>query len=195
MELTLRTARRLESNINMLLMSENTAFTFHVRLLEDTQVIKRQVSKERKVILAKIAVRDELLQLRFLIRTAIAETNVKSGLNQQITTRAYLKQKLEYFQAYSSKVILTDWATVEDEITIKKLRLESATGDLYGGVVRATTGVQPLIERDLKEFKKVIKEVTAQIQVIDDNLLILNSTNKITLTEEQVKLLTKVDLI
>ena len=195
MELTLRSARRLEQKINMKLLGEELGFTLSVRLLEDPKKIKTQVTKARKEILADIATREELLQLRFLIRTAISETNIKSKINQQITTREYLKQKLDFYTTYTYHVSLRDWAAVEDEIFIKRARLENTSDNSPFRGVSSTTGVTVITEKELKEFKSVIKEVNAQLQTIDDNLLILNSTNKITLTEDQAKLLQKVDLV
>lgn len=191
MELTLRAARKLEQQIQNYLDSSDVEVYKTVRVLDEIKKIKTSMTKAKKELQTKISERDNLLQLRFLIRSAISETNEKAGINSAMVTREYLLKKMKVFQGLSQTVRTESWDVIQDEMTYAKNAMEKGTASRP-----QATMTLAIFESEEKEvIEKTIKELQRNLANIDDNLVVLNTTNKITLTEDHVKLLKSFDLI
>lgn len=193
MELTLKRARRLEQQIAEKLREDQPNYMKTVSVMSDIEDIETTIAEENGTLNSSLEKRDELLQLRFLIRRAISETNEKSGINSAMTTRQYLIEKLRELECAIGSVRKEDWNLVVDQITLKRKRADNP-GDYY-----SSNDIQQLIKvldsNDKNNLSASIKDAKNQLQAIEDNLTILNNTNKVTLTDEHSSLLEEFDLV
>jgi len=192
MELTLRSARKLEKEIANVVENDELQTSGTFRLQDDFENIQKAIEEGQARLRGAISSLDTLLQLRYLIRSAISETNEKAGINQSLATREYLLNKVKKFEKLLDVCREEDFDVIQDRIELVKKSNETPK---FSYMVTPTLNVNYLDFNDKQIIKNTIKEIKRNITSIDDNLVVLNTTNKITLTEEHVELLKKYNLV
>lgn len=194
MEITLKNARKLDTDIDNYLILDKVGYRTKVRVNNDEDAIIDQIHDENETLKQYIVKRDDLLQLRFLIRRAIAETNEKSGINAALTTREYLKHAKSEISSTMNHVRDEDWPLIMDKINISRKALENPSSDKFS-IPEPYITLNILDIEDLKTIKGKMKDINKQLTNIEDNIVVLNNTNKITLSEDHVSLLQEFDII
>ena len=187
MELSLRKARKLESKIGNLINNLRgeleTQKTVRVNADVQTEILPTLVLA-RSTFFASFDNIQELVDVRFNIRGLISEANELSGINNKIILKVTLENKIVGYNSLSKGFNVLEEKELEDDS--HKYKVQLSNGDRFS---RSTFDANFLLGKDTVEFKKQQVELGKQIDSLEDELLGLNYSTTIKLTNNLIALL------
>lgn len=194
MELNLRKARKLESDIQSHLESTRPGnATAAVRVLGTLDDAKANLEKSRQELLAKLPVREQLIEVRYGIRRQIEEANEKLGINALINQKVLLDSKSKDVSMYPT-ACGPNGLELEDTFN-HQVAMYNAPTDTYSRNKSISFALNSLKEEDVAAFAAQKLKFKKQIQAIEDTLGEKNIIGKVKLSEDAVKLLESSGLI
>lgn len=195
MRITLLKARKLEKQINTFI--ERTWLNeYRYSVFKDLDNIKNEFSKNRFNFTAKYVDYIELIELRYFIRNMISKNNDFCKIDELLCNRQKLKQIVTFITGIieSNLRLIEDGICSPDVIKMKAGKaLESDSQPQY----QETNSIRYSVidEADIDQYRMKIDNCNAEISNIDDDILALNSTKEIELSEKQVALLKKYNIL
>lgn len=192
MELNLRKARALEAKIQSYLDTTDVLTTASVRVKGTIEEAIKTLEERRKVVLADLPVRDELLHLRYEIRREIEVKNESTGINELINKvvliDALLKQAAIPLQARQEGI------DFEDNFNYQVAQFNAPVTDRYDRR-SLTYSSHVCTKEDIEAIQKKVKNLKKEKELLQDKIGEKNIVGKVTLTDSAVKLLESVGLL
>lgn len=189
MQLNLRKARKLEAKI--------AKHIDNVELKADTairakSVLTDAVSKQNQAgssLLTGLETLRKLNEVRYSIRSQIANANQGVGINALMTEREQLKSKVQILNKLKDASLAPSEAELQDilETTAKALDKGETRG--YGRNTEVTVNVSVITEPVRASIHEEIRNTIKGLEDVEDELAQKNLGAKVTLSEEQVTLL------
>ena len=190
MELTLRQARRLEQAIHELLndgLMNSESFTLFGKAPSLTSF--------ESDFLERLAKKRELIRLRFKIRQEIDATNHTSGLSQKMAQEAALKAEIALLtEMIPTQKMFSTQEELETEFAIKLTRLNQGTSDGYNRPAE-TVRVSLIGTIAAEELELKVRQLKRLQQVLADQMLQINMTATIKLSQETGAAIQKFNLL
>lgn len=188
MQLTLRSARRLEREIEAQVQiltegtrNHNVAVSIYQNFDEVVDFLQTNVA---------VAVDSafKLAAIRAKIRKAIETANEVTGLNAMMNEEALLKIKAKILTGAMS----SELTPAEREITKRRHAAMVASGptaNAYGGSTDTVTLAHTMEKATLDQFKTQAKEIQRRLLELVDGMSALNTTRTIEVSDEDVAFL------
>jgi hypothetical protein len=183
MELNLKKARKLEAKIQNYLDTNGVSTLANVRVRGTLEDAKALIKKSNETIRSDVHERFDLLDTRFNIRRQIEQQNEANGVNDLMNKRVLILKSIEELDKLSGE-------TLSDEDLSDKLKVAAdnlSNPDSYDS--RTILHVHVFTEAELEEFADRKAKCLKKIEDADDEITYKNASSKITLTDEQIKLL------
>lgn len=189
MQLNLRKARKLEAKIAKHIEGINLNTEVAIRakssLIEATA--KRQ---EASVKLVKDL--DQLVnlnELRYSIRSQIANANQGVGINALMTQREQLKSKVKILSKLAAAEMAVSTEELQDVLETTAKALEKGDTRGYGRMTDVKVNTSAVLEHSRQAINTEIQTTVKGLEDVEDELAQKNLGAKVTLSEEQVALL------
>lgn len=187
MEINLRKAHKLQSAILDAIAKLETGGVIALNIFElNAGLIYMDVTKAYN---QNLQVQYELEQVLFVIRDAVAKLNVESGISTILAKIAYQTRVIKKIE----QSLVTNNSVSFDVFCEKaKRQRENTTGAYsYDDLISVT-----LIDTDLREVNKThLQYLKRQKSELEDELLALNVSTKLVLSDEVVQTLKDSNLI
>jgi len=186
--LSLRKARKLETKIDQF---EFPKTDVDIRVSLEDDEVKELLEANRLDFRKFFATAKQLLAVKYEIRQSIGEANAEHGINELITKRQSIKQRLGLVGTFISRANVTS-----DEVVVDTIHNErDSEGSRFGGARRASVEVSYFTEDLLKELKDERVNLKASLDEVEEDILVLNNTKHIELSDESVALLKNEQLL
>lgn len=193
MKLSLRRARKLEQNIGTKI-DEGTDFTVNISVYDSNPTVNK-LNDARARIAADVTLSVNLINLRAKLRRHIQEANETTGINSLISERTKMIGLLHNWRKVVSSH-RTDHFTVEIvEGRLKALRERGGVPSTLYAQERDSVVVVAIGDDLLAEAKGHVTDLQRDIEKTDEEILALNTGSKITLLDDEVDLLRRVNLL
>jgi hypothetical protein len=184
MELNLKKARKLDAKIQNFLDTNSIHTKASIRVRGTLEDAKTSIKKSNEEVRETIHERLSLLDARFDIRRQIEKKNEESGINDLMNVRANKLKAIDELAKLGG-----DEALSEEDLADKlKVAADSLNNpDSYDN--RTVLHVDVFTEQELESFADSKAKLQRQIEDIDDEIIAKNASNKITLSDDVLKLL------
>lgn len=189
MQLNLRKARKLEAKIAKHIETVNLNTEVAIRakssLIEATN--KRQEASVKLVSDLNNLV--QLNELRYSIRSQIANANQGVGINALMTQREQLKSKVKILSKLATAEMAVSTEELQDVLETTAKALEKGDTRGYGRITDVKVNTSAVLEHSRQAINTEIQATVKGLEDVEDELAQKNLGAKVTLSEEQVALL------
>ncbi len=189
MQLNLRKARKLEAKIAKHIETVNLNTEVSIRakssLNEATQ--KRQEASVKLVTDLNQLV--NLNELRYSIRSQIANANQGVGINALMTQREQLKSKVKILSKLATAEMAVSTEELQDVLETTAKALEKGDTRGYGRMTDVKVNTSAVLEHSRQAINTEIQATVKGLEDVEDELAQKNLGAKVTLSDEQVALL------
>lgn len=189
MQLNLRKARKLEAKIAKYIESAELKSETNVRAKANLSEATQKITDAGKTLIESLETLRKLNEVRYSIRSQIANANQGVGINALMTEREQLKSKSQILQKLMNATTAPSTEEVQDilETTAKALDKGETRG--YGRNTEVTVNISVITEDVRKAVNEEIKATIKGLEDVEDELAQKNLGAKVTLSDEQVALL------
>lgn len=191
MDLNLRKARKLEAKIGTTINTKrgelNTNSTIRVNV-EATE-INNVVLAARNTFFDDLKLINNLVEARQEIRDLIGKANFETGVDDLISNKVLLENKLQILNNLGDLDVFNQEET-EDSLALGKKQLE-----LGGHYARPYASLNFFSQIDIDKVRSDKQTFTKQIEGLEDRLAELNYSSKVRLSSPTTKLLQDNNLI
>jgi len=181
MELTLRKANAVQTQINDVLKNIHFSPLVEINEFEDAEQTIKQAADAFS---ENIKRRERLLEALYAIRKSVGSANQISGLNTLLADSAHLEKQIKFYtDLMDNKPRLTK-EVIEGKLN--RLRTAENATRMYHEQGISTT---MFVQQDLANFKSIVMGCRKTRQKIQDQILELNVKTVITITDEVEKTL------
>jgi hypothetical protein len=181
MKINLRKAKALQIEINEVLKRLSFESTVSVNEFQDPEAM---ITAAAERFTANILRRDKLLRVLYSIRKAVYAANNSVGVNDRLADVAMLERDIVFYSAYAKAAVRL--SPVELTGKIEKIKNQATERSFYGD--RDVTS-SVFNESNIESVRKTLSIMKKSKQTLQDELLDLNISTKITLTEDDIKVL------
>ena len=189
MQLNLRKARKLEAKIAKHIETVNLNTEVAIRakssLIEATA--KRQEASVKLVSDLNSLV--QLNELRYSIRSQIANANQGVGINALMTQREQLKSKVKILSKLATAEMAVSTEELQDVLETTAKALEKGDTRGYGRMTDVKVNTSAVLEHSRQAINTEIQATVKGLEDVEDELAQKNLGAKVTLSEEQIALL------
>lgn len=190
MKITLRKAHALQQEIKTLIQAYHSNLTNRVDL-DDFSPVQTQIDHAQSAVSESLVAVRKLTDVLYAIRKAVAHRNVTSTISEKLADMELLDKHIRALDAVYSNKGIGQVRTVEQlERMLEKIRSDT-TGRAYFNAPVAALFTKEQMSEGAAEIAKLRKS-KAQLA---DELLEANIANTITLTPDQVQVLTDHGLV
>lgn len=161
--------------------------------LNEFQSPEAAIKAANDLVLVNDQRRAALLTAYYNIRGLVGQANSNAGIDLLLTKAAFLDKRTAQVEEVANSQAMTDANVIEGKLEKIRTRPADARASLYGRDDTVNTHV--LIQTQLDQFKKQVKDLKKQKQTINDEVLELNIKTEIPLTDDVVKVLAAEGLI
>jgi hypothetical protein len=186
MNITLRKAGAIQNTINEVIRNINIDISLNLNEFQDPVA---ELQRANDTLFANDARRQKLLLALYNIRGLVAVANASSGVDQNLTTAAFIDKRVAQLEQLARADVVGDLAVITGKLEKIKARPSDARTSVYGYQDTVTSGV--VSREQVDSINTEIKNLKKQKQKINDEVLELNIKTEIPLTDEVVETLTK----
>lgn len=189
MQLNLRKARKLEAKIakHIDTTNLNTEVGIRAKATITEATGKRQEASTKLVTDLNTLV--QLNELRYSIRSQIANANQGVGINALMTQREQLKSKVKILQKLSTAELAVSTEELQDVLETTAKALEKGDTRGYGRMTDVKVNTSAVLEHSRLAINTEIQATVKGLEDVEDELAQKNLGAKVTLSDEQVALL------
>lgn len=185
LKVTLRKANAIQTNINDLLKTIAVKTTVE---LSEFQEPTAMLQAANDALMAADVRRSDLLMALYSIRATMGIANFQCGIGNKLSHLAYIDKRLNQLDPLIQESAgLKDLAVITGQLD--KIRNRREEHRLYGYESTVTSGV--LQSSQVESIRGIIRELKKQKQSLNDEVLHLNVTTEIELTDEVENILKK----
>lgn len=188
MKVSLRKANALQAAINEQVNSLDLATEIAINEFEKPG---QKLSEAKSKFDVASATRKKLLGANYEIRKQVAVANADSGINDLLADLAMIEKDIGFY----SKLVKMQPALDNDVIVGKLGKIKGKTEDIYGRYGDDVVKTTIFTASELEAFKEALAGLKKLKVSLQDNLLELNVSTEITVSEETEKLLAKAGII
>jgi hypothetical protein len=193
MELHLRKARALEQKIQNHLDTTRINTTSVVRVQGTLEEAIKGLDEARELALKEFPVRGELLKLRFRIRREIEKKNESTGINELINAVVLNEALVKDIQTNPVSA-RAEGVHFEDHFNHQVAQFKAPV-DQYSRTKSLSYGSQIFTKADVDAVAAQLRTLSKEKESLQDKIGEKNIVGKVTLTEDEVKLLESVGLV
>jgi len=182
MKINLRKANAIQLAINEALKGLSFESTVSVNEFQNPQSMINAVSERFN---ANILRREKLIDVLYSIRKAVAAANNSLGINDRLADVARYDKDLTFYAAHAKASTRVHPGEMIGKL--EKIKNQPADRAYYSDKDVMSS---VFTEENIEAFRKVVIYAKKQKQALQDELLELNISTKITLTDEDIKVLT-----
>lgn len=189
MQLNLRKARKLEAKIAKHIETTELATEVAVRAkssLADALAARTAASTK---LVGDLESLNQLNELRYSIRSQIANANQGVGINALMTQREQLKSKVKILQKLSTAQLAVSEEELQDVLDTTAKALEKGDTRGYGMRTDVKVNTSSVLEESRKAINAQIQATVKGLEDVEDELAQKNLGAKVNLSDEQVALL------
>jgi hypothetical protein len=192
MKITLRKASALQTAIQEAV--KNIDVTVKVELNEFENAETALATANVKLITADQR-RTALTKVLYVIRAQVGTANAQCGINDRLTTAAYVDKRISQLTAFvSAEAVQDNMLVINGKIDkLKADKGENSRRSIYGYSNTVGTGV--LTSEQVTAFKAEQLALKKDKQKLNDEVLELNVRTEIALSDETVAVLTSEGLV
>jgi len=186
-QISLRAANALQLSINDVLKN----IKFHAAInLDEFSRPEELIPSTLATFNANLARREKILNALYEIRNAVSVLNVNSGISSILADVARIEKDIQFYSTYTESATAEEYAIVNQRL--QKLRTsEPGTVSYRQQFVTASV----LTEDMVNQVRNSVASLKKQKQKLQDRLLELNVSTKLTLSSGTVATLTDENLI
>ncbi len=185
LKVSLRKANAIQTNINDLLKTIAVKTTVE---LSEFQEPTAMLQAANDALMAADVRRSDLLMALYSIRATMGIANFQCGIGNKLSHLAYIDKRLNQLDPLIQESAgLKDLAVITGQLD--KIRNRREEHRLYGYESTVTSGV--LQSSQVESIRGIIRELKKQKQSLNDEVLHLNVTTEIELTDEVENILKK----
>lgn len=195
MQLNLRKARKLEAKIAKHI--ETTELQTEVGIRAKSSLIEA-TAKRQEASVKLVSDLNNLVQLnelRYSIRSQIANANQGVGINALMTQREQLKSKVKILQKLATAQVAVSEEELQDVLDTTAKALEKGDTRGYGRMTDVKVNTSAVLEHSRLAINAEIQATIKGLEDVEDELAQKNLGAKVSLSDEQVTLLTEKSLI
>ena len=189
MKLSLKKARRLETKIANHLNTQSTNTVVRVLANDSHENVLTKVKDTQNKVVTDLDQKIKLTQARYSIRNKIDEQNHKTGISSLMNKREQVQHELKVLNAVSKEA---KFNVDEVMLTMSSRKAALEKGERHTDV---NIHVDVMDERLSATVKSQVKALRSQLEDIEDQLTQKNAGAEVTLSPEEVELLTVTDLL
>jgi hypothetical protein len=186
MKISLRKANAIQISINEAL--KGLEFKADVAINE-FQVPEKEIEHSFDKFHANMDRRCHLLDALYEIRKVVAAANVANGIDTRLADLARLEKDLVFVTAYAKQPVRTSLEVIRGKLA----KISNRSEDSYYGRAEVETSI--FQEEDLETFRISVATVKKQKQALQDQLIELNVSTTITLSDAAANTLTREDIL
>jgi hypothetical protein len=189
MQLNLRKARKLEAKIAKHIETTELSTEVAVRAkasLADALAARTAASTK---LVSDLDVLNQLNELRYSIRSQIANANQGVGINALMTQREQLKSKVKILQKLATAQVAVSEEELQDVLETTAKALEKGDTRGYGMRTDVKVNTSSVLEDSRKAINAEIQATVKGLEDVEDELAQKNLGAKVNLSDEQVMLL------
>lgn len=190
MNISLRKANVIQNNI--LEAIKNIKVDLEIEINE-FQAPEAVIKAANDLVIVNDQRRAKLLTAYYNIRGLVAQANSNAGIDLMLTKAAFIDKRIVQLADVTGSSVMIDAPVIEGKLEKIKARPADARASLYGRDDIVTTAV--LIQSQIDQFKKQVKDLKKQKQTINDEVLELNIKTEIPLNEDVTSILAAEGLI
>jgi hypothetical protein len=188
MNVTLRRAKALQNAI--LGVMDRLHVVTQVEL-NQFQALQTQLQNAYALAITTDERLDQLTTALFSIRKLVGEANASSGIDTLMNRSAYLTRRIAQLSTLADAPEMID----QDILAGQMNRLKNEESSSYRSSSMSTVRSSVLTAQQLSEYRSQVATLRRQKQQIDDEILSLNTSTKIALSDETVATLTAEEII
>jgi hypothetical protein len=180
MEITLRKANALQQLLQEAIRNIEVKATISLNEFEDSEKLLEEAKTK---VFSQDNTRAGLTTVLYGIRKAVARANTTSGISDLLADAAYIDKRIAQITPLTTKeVVKTSSTVINGKLDKIKNRKEDNRASLYGYNDTVETGVLDETQQDA--FKFQLQDYKKEKQAINDKLLELNVSTRITLEDD-----------
>jgi hypothetical protein len=180
MEITLRKANALQQLLQEAIRNIEVKATISLNEFEDSEKLLEEAKTK---VFSQDNTRAGLTTVLYGIRKAVARANTTSGISDLLADAAYIDKRISQITPLTTKeVVKTSSTVINGKLDKIKNRKEDNRASLYGYNDTVETGVLDETQQDA--FKFQLQDYKKEKQAINDKLLELNVSTRITLEDD-----------
>lgn len=195
MKLSLRAARKLETQIETYLNENSATPTTKVRLGGSPESAETALKNGRDEFTKKFEELNSLLEIRFKIRDLIAAENAAAGVNEKLSKKVLKEKQLSRVNQILKMETRLSPEEITDTLEVGKTKMKSGSSSHYDNSTSINTQLSVLTEEDVKNFKQKKTALKKEVDTLEDEIQKTNYTSEISLDEASVKVLKNNNLV
>ena len=189
MQLNLRKARKLEAKIAKHIETTELQTEVGIRAKASlADAIAARTSASSKLV-SDLNALTKLNELRYSIRSQIANANQGVGINALMTQREQLKSKVKILSKLATAEMAVSTEELQDVLETTAKALEKGDTRGYGRITDVKVNTSAVLEHSRQAINTEIQATIKGLEDVEDELAQKNLGAKVTLSEEQVALL------
>lgn len=192
MQVNLKKAAVLVEKLRMeIARSERVQFVVNINEFEDVDVA---IANGRQKMFDAFVNAYSYYDALYGIRDKIAEKNAAFGVNSILNKIALVGKKLEVVEQYVNNIEGKPVDMVK-AILVKVSEKDRSSAQQYNSVEYGSVNAGILYKADIDNFKSAKKDLEKQRTALQETLLEVNMTAKITLSDAELSVLTELNLV
>lgn len=190
MNISLRKANVIQNNILEAIKGIKVVTEIE---LNEFQSPEATIKAANDLVIANDQRRAKLLTAYYNIRGLVAQANSNAGIDLLLTKAAFIDKRVAQVEEIANSQAMTDATVIEGKLEKIKARPADARASMYG--MQDTVSTYVLIQSQLDQFKKQVKDLKKQKQSINDEVLELNIKTEIPLNDDVTSILASEGLV
>lgn len=188
MNITLRKASALQNSINETLKGLEVTFTVTV---DEFQNAGSVIAAKRDEVTKTIVRKTSLLDVLYAVRKGVATANAAAGITELLADVAQLEKRIQLQSQLAGATVQLEPAVLDGRLN----RLREQTGETR--LYRSTSGVETGVftQEEVSRAKANLADLKKLKQTLQDQLLELNVSTSIELSEKSIIVLQQEGLV
>lgn len=186
MDITLRKANAIQDSIRDAINSIRVTLTIDINEFQDVQ---EELQSANTTAFTNDHRREKLLNALYKIRGEVGQANASSGINLKLSDAAFIDKRIIQLEDFSRATPKLELFVINGKLDRIRNAVTDSTRRIYtdDSVVRTSV----LTKDEIAKTTATVQHLKKQKQKINDEILALNISTTITLSDEIVETLTK----
>jgi len=190
MNVSLRKANAIQNLISETIKSIKITYSIDLNEFENPELSIKTANDE---LFDNDARRHALLLALYNIRGLVGVANVHSGINDKLAMAAFIDKRISQLDELITLKPLTSFDVIKGKLEKIRNRKEETRASLYGRDDVVSTSV--VSQEQINQAREELKKLKKQKQKINDEVLELNITTEVPLSDDIVNTLQKEGII
>ncbi len=190
MEITVKKALRLHKTIHTVI-NKVIDPNLTISLLSENPLDSKKIQDHVKLVKDTVADRIKLIEFHANLRRKIEQQNEKNGVSDLCAKIAALTNQLNTFKTFVA-LNIPEWNMVVDNVAYRKQTLQKQ--EAYSSIP-TSMNILPFKPEDITVYRNMFFNIKRALEEAEDTRAYMNNINKIEISENEIALLRKYELI